>query len=114
MFTFFQAHFNNILIAFKTDRNSLPGRLELQKRHRDNAEANMETELQNLKSNLQKILSLTSGSGGNSSGGGGGDGTKMMELVYSIQSHVDVVQQSASRISSAAEVSFHVQYNKCE
>ena len=74
----------------------------------------METELQNLKSNLQKILSLTSGSGGNSSGGGGGDGTKMMELVYSIQSHVDVVQQSASRISSAAEVSFHVQYNKCE
>jgi hypothetical protein len=52
----------------------------------------MESELQNLKSNLQKMLSLATGSGS-------------ADLVYGIMSQVDVVQQSAARISSAAEVS---------
>ncbi|CAG0921749.1 unnamed protein product [Notodromas monacha] len=91
-----KAHFNNILISMKTDRNTLSGRLELQKRHRDNAEANMESELNGLKAGVEKLLTCNAD-------------PKVVDLACSMQTQLEVLDQSASRISSAAEVYGQVQ-----
>ena len=46
---FFQNKFTSLSLAFKTDKITLTNRLELQQRQRDNAEKNIEEEINQLK-----------------------------------------------------------------
>jgi hypothetical protein len=90
-----------ILMTFKTDRHTLADRLDIQKGQRDKAESNMEVELRGLKSDMQKLL--TSGQDSRI--------IDCVDTIQSIQTQLDVVQQSASRICSAAEVSLYFHFS---
>jgi len=48
-----QEQFSSLSLAFKTDRQTLDKRIELNKRARDNAEVNIQSEMDGLKNSLK-------------------------------------------------------------
>merc|ERR1719232_2218802 len=83
--------FTSLSLAFKTDKLTLTNRLELQQRQRDNAEKNIETEISQLKKAIESLSRL-------------GLDLEAREALNSVQRQVEVVKQSAERVSSSAEV----------
>lgn len=86
-----ETKFNSLSLAFKTDKFTLTKRLELHQRQRDLAEKNVESELNSLKALLTE-LSHHCYEG------------ETKELICKMQSHIDIIEQSTSRISCRSEV----------
>jgi len=57
----FQNKFTSLSLAFKTDKLTLVNRLELQQRQRDNAEKNVEAEIDQLKVSLNELSPFAEG-----------------------------------------------------
>ncbi|XP_077863880.1 uncharacterized protein LOC100379008 [Saccoglossus kowalevskii] len=91
-----EAKFNSLALAFKTDKFTLEKRLELQERQRDIAEVNVEKETNLLKASLQDLNPLCVD-------------VKTKDLIDKLKYHVDVIQQSASRLCSKSELHGAVQ-----
>lgn len=85
-----EERFARLALAFKTDKFTLSKRLDLQKRQRDIAEKNIETELDSLRESLNALNQLCTES-------------DMREIITKTQQHVDIVQQATHRMSSRAE-----------
>ncbi|XP_046395483.1 uncharacterized protein LOC124162852 isoform X2 [Ischnura elegans] len=83
--------FTSLSLAFKTDRITLSSRLELQHRQRDLAEKNVLSEIKQLKSTLNCLNHLCTD-------------METTELLAKIRHQVDVLQHSAQRVSSHAEM----------
>jgi len=83
--------FTSLSLAFKTDKLTLTNRLELQQRQRDIAEKNIDVEIAQLKKEVEELSQVCL------------DG-EAREVLHKIQQQVDVVKQTAERISSSAEV----------
>jgi len=83
--------FTSLSLAFKTDKLTLTNRLELQQRQRDIAEKNIDVEIAQLKKEVEELSQVCL------------DG-EAREVLKKIQQQVDVVKQTAERISSSAEV----------
>ncbi|XP_071452888.1 uncharacterized protein [Hetaerina americana] len=83
--------FTSLSLAFKTDRITLTSRLELQQRQRDLAEKNVLSEIKQLKSTLNCLNHLCTD-------------METTELLAKIRHQVDVLQHSAQRVSSHAEM----------
>lgn len=85
-----EERYARLALAFKTDKFTLSKRLDLQKRQRDIAEKNIETELDSLRESLNALNQLCTES-------------DMREIITKTQQHVDIVQQATHRMSSRAE-----------
>jgi len=83
--------FTSLSLAFKTDKLTLTNRLELQLRQRDHAEKNIDAEISQLKKAIENLSRL-------------GLDLEAREALNSVQQQVEVVKQSAERVSSSAEV----------
>ncbi|XP_021364654.1 lymphoid-restricted membrane protein-like isoform X2 [Mizuhopecten yessoensis] len=91
--------FTSLSLAFKTDKLTLEKRLEIQERSRDIAEQNVDTELKGLKDNLETLNQLCTD-------------TQVRDVLRKIQTHLDILEQAAARVSSRAEVYGAVQQEK--
>nr|XP_040564465.1 inositol 1,4,5-triphosphate receptor associated 1-like isoform X2 [Lepeophtheirus salmonis] len=86
-----ESKFTSLSLAFKTDKLTLSNRLELQQRHRDTAERNIEEEIKDLKNAIGGLNRLC-------------NDTETRDVLQRLTQQVDVLRQSSSRVSSAAEV----------
>ncbi|XP_043237745.1 inositol 1,4,5-triphosphate receptor associated 1-like isoform X1 [Amphibalanus amphitrite] len=82
--------FSSLALAFKTDRLTLQERLDVQRRHRDQAEHNLELETQRFRDQLMQQLSQA-------------DEDRPAHL-KSLQRQVEIFKQISQRLSSTAEV----------
>ncbi|KAG1677530.1 Protein MRVI1 [Nymphon striatum] len=88
--------FNNVALAFKTDRLTVKERLDSHRRQRDVAEKNIESEHATLKNFINEISHVTKD-------------VETRDNVAKILNHLDIFMQSVSRLSSKAEVYGSVQ-----
>ncbi|XP_041354722.1 uncharacterized protein LOC121372468 isoform X3 [Gigantopelta aegis] len=86
-----EAKFLSLSLAFKTDKLTLEQRKDIQERSRDIAERNIDQELLGLRNVVEKLNQLISD-------------VHVHEIVTKIQNHIDVLEQTAARVSSRAEV----------
>lgn len=82
--------FSSLALAFKTDRLTLQERLDVQRRHRDQAEYNLDLETQRFRDQLMQQL-------------GQSDEDRHAQL-KSLQRQVEIFKQISQRLSSTAEV----------
>lgn len=91
-----ESKFQTLTLAFQIDARTLPDRRDRQLRQRDQAETNMKNEIDRLVRAIHRLNPLCV------------DAEKT-ELVTSLLVQLDVVDQAATRISTAAEVFGSVQ-----
>ncbi|XP_070540468.1 putative leucine-rich repeat-containing protein DDB_G0290503 isoform X3 [Ptychodera flava] len=91
-----EAKFQALALAFRTDKFTLEKRLDLQERHRDLAEINVQKELDQLREALQDLNPICVD-------------VRTKDLLDKLKHHVDVVNKTTSRLSSKAEVHGAVQ-----
>ncbi|XP_063229566.1 inositol 1,4,5-triphosphate receptor associated 2-like isoform X2 [Bacillus rossius redtenbacheri] len=83
--------YTSLSLAFKTDKVTLRQRFDLQHRQRDQAEKNMQAEVERLKAAVQKLNRLCVDS-------------ESADILTQIQSQVHVLQQSTEQVSNSAEM----------
>eukprot|EP00106_Octopus_bimaculoides_P010053 XP_014777495.1 PREDICTED: uncharacterized protein LOC106874321 [Octopus bimaculoides] len=83
--------FLSLSLAFKTDKQTLSQRLQIQKNSRDLAEDNVEKELKSLREASESLLQLS-------------NDPQIRDAVKNIQHYIDVLEQAVARISGRAEV----------
>jgi len=88
--------YSSLSLAFKTDKMTLDQRIDLHERSRDNAEQNIDKELQSLKDAMESLSPFCADS-------------STRDIYSRIQHHIDILEQSTSRVSSRAEMHGAVQ-----
>ncbi|XP_045105671.1 uncharacterized protein LOC123501150 isoform X2 [Portunus trituberculatus] len=83
--------FTQLSLAFKTDRLTLRQRLDLQQRHRDTAESNLENEFKHLRSSVLALHADCMDS-------------ELVDAVTQVRRHLDVLAASSNRLISTSEV----------
>ncbi|XP_063888854.1 inositol 1,4,5-triphosphate receptor associated 1-like isoform X2 [Scylla paramamosain] len=83
--------FTQLSLAFKTDRLTLRQRLDLQQRHRDTAESNLENEFKHLRSSVLALHADCMDS-------------ELVDAVTQVRRHLDVLATSSNRLISTSEV----------
>ncbi|XP_078000076.1 uncharacterized protein LOC144452794 [Glandiceps talaboti] len=91
-----ESKFQALALAFKTDKFTLEKRLELQHRQRDLAEDNVYREVNQLKEALVALNPICVD-------------VETKDVLDKLKHHVDIIQQTATRLSSKAEVHGAVQ-----
>ncbi|XP_046326165.2 inositol 1,4,5-triphosphate receptor associated 2-like isoform X2 [Haliotis rufescens] len=83
--------FCSLALAFKTDKLTLEKRKGIQERSRDLAEENVDRELGGLRDAAEELnQSVTD--------------AKLRDVIQKIQGHIEILEQSAAKVSSRAEV----------
>ncbi|XP_067145073.1 inositol 1,4,5-triphosphate receptor associated 2-like [Centruroides vittatus] len=86
-----ESEFVTLSLAFKTDRFTLPTRLELLQRHRNAAEENAESELREVRSALETLNRFV-------------PDPAARELFVDLQRHLDVIRQCVRRVAGKSEL----------
>lgn len=86
-----ETKFTQLSLAFKTDRLTLRQRLDLQQRHRDTAEVNLETEMKHLRNAILALHADCMDS-------------ELVDAVTQVRRHLDVLAASSNRLISTSEV----------
>ncbi|XP_023216090.1 lymphoid-restricted membrane protein-like isoform X3 [Centruroides sculpturatus] len=86
-----ESEFVTLSLAFKTDRFTLPTRLELLQRHRNAAEENAESELREVRSALETLNRFV-------------PDPAARELFVDLQKHLDVIRQCVRRVAGKSEL----------
>ncbi|KAG0723516.1 Lymphoid-restricted membrane protein [Chionoecetes opilio] len=86
-----ETKFTQLSLAFKTDRLTLRQRLDLQQRHRDTAEINLDTEMKHLR---LAVLALHADC----------MDSDVVDAVTQVRRHLDVLAASSNRLISTSEV----------
>ncbi|XP_012943760.1 serine-rich adhesin for platelets [Aplysia californica] len=94
-----ESKFVSLSLAFKTDKLTVDQRVSVQERARDLAEQNVDRELQGLREAVEVMSDLVPDS-------------QVRDVLQRIRQHIDVLEQSAARVSSRAEVFGAVQQER--
>ncbi|CAC5417152.1 MRVI1 [Mytilus coruscus] len=93
--------FTSLSLAFKTDKLTLEKRLEIQERYRDLSEQNVDKEIKGLRTSLETISQLPECVD-----------SQVQDVLKKIRRHIDVLEQTSTKVSSRAEVFGAVQQEK--
>ncbi|XP_064629801.1 uncharacterized protein LOC135488832 isoform X10 [Lineus longissimus] len=88
--------FASLSLAFKTDKQTLEQRKQLQERARDMAEQNVDKELEGIRKTIKDLGQFCADA-------------ECREVVTKLQQHIEVLEQSTARVSSRAELHGAVQ-----